>query len=207
MKALLSVDPGGPESLVLSDVPIPDPGPGQLRVRVLGCGINYPDVLVIEDKYQFKPQRPFAPGVEDSGIVDAVGDGVTGWEPGDSAPLAGVAGAATAPPATMRPMPVPVPSTAVQMASTEPTGRVERVAVPSSNHLYVQVGAFSNIANARRLMNSLGGDLRISAIQRNGQTLYRVRTPALASVTDADAALARINGQSGGEDARIIVDQ
>ena len=84
MKALLSVDPGGPESLTLSEVPIPDPGPGQLRVRVLACGINYPDVLIIEDKYQFKPQRPFAPGVEVSGIVDAVGEGVAGWKPGDS---------------------------------------------------------------------------------------------------------------------------
>jgi rare lipoprotein A len=124
-----------------------------------------------------------------------------------SAPLAGVAGAATAPPVTMRQMPVPVPQAAVQMASTEPTGRVEQVPVPTSNRLYVQVGAFSNITNARRLMNALGGDLRISAIQRNGQTLYRVRTAALASVTDADAALARISGQTGGEDARIIVDQ
>jgi NADPH:quinone reductase-like Zn-dependent oxidoreductase len=84
MKALLSVEPGGPESLILSDVPIPDPGRGQLRVRVLACGINYPDVLVIEDKYQFKPPRPFAPGVEVSGIVDAVGEGVAGWKPGDS---------------------------------------------------------------------------------------------------------------------------
>lgn len=84
MKALLSVEPGGPEALRLCDIPIPEPGPGQLRVRVLACGINYPDVLVIEDKYQFKPPRPFAPGVEVSGIVDAVGEGVTGWEHGDS---------------------------------------------------------------------------------------------------------------------------
>lgn len=84
MKALLSVEPGGPETLKLMDAPVPDPGRGQLRVRVLACGINYPDVLVIEDKYQFQPPRPFAPGVELSGIVDAVGDGVTGWRPGDS---------------------------------------------------------------------------------------------------------------------------
>lgn len=84
MKALLSVEPGGPETLKLMDVAVPDPGRGQLRVRVLACGINYPDVLVIEDKYQFRPPRPFAPGVEVSGIVDAVGDGVTEWRPGDS---------------------------------------------------------------------------------------------------------------------------
>jgi rare lipoprotein A len=125
----------------------------------------------------------------------------------ESTPLGSVPGAAVAPPATVRQMPIPVPSAPVQMASTEPTGRVDRVPVPTSNRLYVQVGAFSNITNARRLMSSLGGDLRISTVQRSGQTLYRVRTPALASVADADAALARISSQSGGEDARIIVDQ
>jgi NADPH2:quinone reductase len=64
-------------------VPTPEPGPGELRVRVLACAINYPDVLVIEDKYQFKPTRPFAPGAEISGEVEAVGDGVTGWSEGD----------------------------------------------------------------------------------------------------------------------------
>lgn len=83
MKALLSVAPGGPETLQLTDVPTPEPGQGEIRARVLACAINYPDVLVIEDKYQFKPPRPFAPGNEISGIVDAVGDGVTGWAPGD----------------------------------------------------------------------------------------------------------------------------
>lgn len=83
MKALLSVRPGGPETLELKDVPTPEPGEGELRVRVLACGINYPDVLIIEDKYQFRPERPFAPGAEVSGIVDAVGAGVSGWTVGD----------------------------------------------------------------------------------------------------------------------------
>jgi NADPH:quinone reductase-like Zn-dependent oxidoreductase len=67
MKALLSVRPGGPGTLELTDVPTPQPGKGELRVGVLACAINYPDVLIIEDKYQFKPPRPFAPGAEISG--------------------------------------------------------------------------------------------------------------------------------------------
>lgn len=83
MKALLSVTSGGPETLVLTDVPTPQPGEGELRVRVLACGLNYPDVLIIEDKYQFKPARPFAPGAEISGEVEAVGKGVTDWAIGD----------------------------------------------------------------------------------------------------------------------------
>jgi NADPH2:quinone reductase len=83
MKALLSHAPGGPETLRLEDVADPQPGPGQLQVRVKACAINYPDVLIIEDKYQFKPPRPFAPGGEIAGIVEAVGEGVSGWRAGD----------------------------------------------------------------------------------------------------------------------------
>ncbi|AHE55491.1 NADPH:quinone oxidoreductase family protein [Sphingomonas sanxanigenens] len=83
MKALVSTAVGGPETLSLLDLPVPVPGAGELGVRVLVCGINYPDVLIIEDKYQFKPQRPFAPGSEISGVVEAVGADVQGWAIGD----------------------------------------------------------------------------------------------------------------------------
>lgn len=83
MKALLSVQPGGPETLQLVDLPTPEPGAGELRVRVLACAINYPDVLVIEDRYQLRPPRPFAPGCEISGVIEVVGPDVSGWSEGD----------------------------------------------------------------------------------------------------------------------------
>ena len=83
MRALLSTAPGGPETLELTEAPDPVAGPGQLLVQVKACAINYPDVLIIEDKYQFRPQRPFAPGGEIAGVVTGVGDGVTGWSVGD----------------------------------------------------------------------------------------------------------------------------
>ena len=83
MKALLSREPGGPETLALEEVPDPQPGRGQLLVQVRACAINYPDVLIIEDKYQFKPPRPFAPGGEIAGVVEAMGEGVSGWREGD----------------------------------------------------------------------------------------------------------------------------
>ena len=86
MKALLSTTPGGPETLTLTEIDDPVPGPGQLLVRVRACAINYPDVLIIEDRYQFKPDRPFAPGGEIAGIVEATGEGVTGWSPGPQRP-------------------------------------------------------------------------------------------------------------------------
>src|SRR5437763_7476120 len=83
MKALISHEPGGPETLRLDEVPQPTAGPGEILVRVRACAINFPDVLIIEDKYQLKPQRPFAPGGEIAGEVLAAGEGVAGWNPGD----------------------------------------------------------------------------------------------------------------------------
>jgi len=83
MKALLSHEPGGPETLRLEELPDPAAGPDELLVRVRACSINYPDVLIIEDKYQLKPPRPFAPGSEIAGEVEAVGEGVEGWSGGD----------------------------------------------------------------------------------------------------------------------------
>ncbi|CAN5154194.1 NADPH:quinone oxidoreductase family protein [soil metagenome] len=78
MKAVLSKAVGGPETLVLEELPDPVAGPGQVVLTVKACGVNYPDVLIIEDKYQFKPQRPFAPGGEVAGVVESLGEGVTG---------------------------------------------------------------------------------------------------------------------------------
>lgn len=83
MKALLSKAPGGPETLSVEELPDPVPGKGQVLIAVKACAINYPDVLIIEDRYQFKPQRPFAPGGEIAGVIEAVGEGVTDWAPGD----------------------------------------------------------------------------------------------------------------------------
>ena len=83
MKAMLSNAPGGPDTLTLEEVEAPDPGEGEVRIRVHACGVNYPDTLIIADKYQFRPDRPFSPGGEISGEIDAVGAGVTNFEPGD----------------------------------------------------------------------------------------------------------------------------
>jgi NADPH2:quinone reductase len=82
VKALLSRECGGPESLELSEVPEPHPGKGEIRIAVRACAINFPDVLIIEDKYQFSPKRPFSPGSEISGVVESLGEGAVGFAVG-----------------------------------------------------------------------------------------------------------------------------
>lgn len=83
MRAVLSKAPGGPETLVVEEVMDPTPGPGEVVIEVKAVGVNYPDALIIADKYQFRPERPFAPGAEVAGVVDAVGEGVKGVFRGD----------------------------------------------------------------------------------------------------------------------------
>ena len=83
MKAMLSRRAGGPETLTLEELPDPRPGDGQVLLAVKACGVNYPDLLIIEDRYQHKPERPFAPGGEVAGVVEAVGAGVTKFKPGN----------------------------------------------------------------------------------------------------------------------------
>ena len=83
MRALLSHEPGGPETLRIEEIPEPSPAGGELLVRVRACAMNFPDVLIIEDKYQLKPQRPFAPGGEIAGEVVGLGEGISGWSIGD----------------------------------------------------------------------------------------------------------------------------
>jgi NADPH2:quinone reductase len=83
MKAVLCKAFGPPESLVVEEVPSPDPGPGEVVVSVKAASVNFPDVLIIQNKYQFKPQLPFSPGSEVAGVVKTIGDGVTTVKPGD----------------------------------------------------------------------------------------------------------------------------
>ena len=83
MTAVLCKDWGPPDALVVEDIPSPKPGKGQVLVSVKASGVNFPDVLLIQNKYQFKPELPFSPGSEIAGVVRQVGEGVHGFMPGD----------------------------------------------------------------------------------------------------------------------------
>ena len=83
MKALLCQQFGPPESLVLKDLPALQPGPGEVVIDVHAASANFPDTLIIQNKYQFKPELPFAPGGEVAGTIAALGEGVSGHALGD----------------------------------------------------------------------------------------------------------------------------
>ena len=83
MRAVLCKSWGLPETLVVEDLPSPKPGNGQILVSVKASGVNFPDVLVIQNKYQFKPELPFSPGSEIAGVVKQIGEGVKRFKPGD----------------------------------------------------------------------------------------------------------------------------
>jgi NADPH2:quinone reductase len=84
MRAVVCKAFGPPETLVVEDLPSPSPGPGEAVISVKAAGVNFPDLLIIQNRYQFKPALPFSPGSEVAGVVKAVGAGVTQWKPGDA---------------------------------------------------------------------------------------------------------------------------
>ena len=90
MQAWMCERTDGPESLVWQTVPTPEPAAGEIRVRVHAASLNFPDILITQGKYQFKPPLPFVPGAEYAGIVDALGEGVTQLKIG--MPVAAIAG-------------------------------------------------------------------------------------------------------------------
>ena len=83
MKAVLCKQYGPPDSLVVEELPSPRAGAGEVVVSVKAASVNFPDVLIIQNKYQFKPPLPFSPGSELAGVVKEVGAGVERFKPGD----------------------------------------------------------------------------------------------------------------------------
>ncbi|HEY2928945.1 NADPH:quinone oxidoreductase family protein [Piscinibacter sp.] len=96
MHAWICDNPIGPEALTWKELPTPQPQPGEVRVAIRAASLNFPDLLIVQNKYQMKPPLPFVPGSEYAGVVDAVGVGVTHLKPGDAvAAFAGTGGFAT----------------------------------------------------------------------------------------------------------------
>lgn len=113
MRAVVCSQWGGPETLAIEDIASPEPRPGEVKIRVHAAGVNFPDVLIIQKKYQLQPPLPFSPGAEIAGEVISVGEGVNHLKAGDRVvSLCGIGGfaeEAIAPAAATMPMPPGVP--------------------------------------------------------------------------------------------------
>ncbi|WP_284620104.1 NADPH:quinone oxidoreductase family protein [Aquabacterium humicola] len=92
MHAWICDNPIGVEALQWKEVPTPEPGPNEVRVAVRAASLNFPDILIVQAKYQVKPPLPFVPGSEYAGVIDAVGEGVTQFKPGDRVAALGSTG-------------------------------------------------------------------------------------------------------------------
>ena len=96
MNAWLCTDPIGVEALTWQELPTPEPKAGEVRVAIRAASLNFPDLLIVQNKYQMKPPLPFVPGSEYAGVVEAVGDGVAHLKVGDAvAAFTGTGGFAT----------------------------------------------------------------------------------------------------------------
>jgi rare lipoprotein A len=166
---------------------------GTARVRVV--------YLNRADRPDGRPQ-PFGADTPADVAAAASASPMKKVETGTLAALPGtkVSQAAPAPPRTIQ------PAEDAAAPAERPTGHVSQVPVPAATRMYVQVGAFTNYQNARRLMARLGGGLRIFPVQKSGLTLYRVRLGPFDGLNDADAALKAMLGV-GASDAQIVVDQ
>jgi NADPH:quinone reductase len=82
-RAVMLTQKGGPEVLKVVELPVEDPGPGQLRIRVTAAGVGATDLIMLNGNYPFAPKIPFVPGYETVGVVDAIGPNVSGFKPGE----------------------------------------------------------------------------------------------------------------------------
>lgn len=184
MKAVLSAEAPGAEDVSVAELPDPVPGPGEVLVRVSYCGVNYPDVLLLQDRYQLRPRRPFTPGGEVGGEVASVADDVTGFAAGDRVmarmSLGGMAELVAVPQHRVQQIPVSMPlDEAAALQTTYLTGY----------HALVQRAAMR--AGERLLVLGAAGGVGLAAVQLG--TAMNATVIAAAS-SDDKADVARANG-------------
>jgi NADPH2:quinone reductase len=175
MKAVVCKAWGGPESLAVDEVVSPVAGPGQVLIEVHAAGVNFPDTLIIQRKYQVQPELPFSPGGEVAGRVKALGAGVTGWNVGDrvvgSGPYGGFAQEAVV--AAERVVPIPE-------GMDYPEAAAFVLAYGTSLHALKDRGRLA--AGETLLVLGAGGGVGIAAVEIGKAMGARV----IAAASDAD---------------------
>lgn len=176
----------------LVDIPLPEPGPGEVRVRISACGLNFADLLMIEGRYQVRPALPFTPGMEVAGTVEALGPGVAAPAPGARVAVlltsGGLAEAVCVPAARCRALPDgmdPDHAAAFQIAyATSHLALVRRAAIRPGEVLLV-TGAAGGVGLAAVEIGKLLG-ARVIAVARGAERLAIARAAGADAVIDAE---------------------
>jgi len=158
MRAVLAREFGAPESFSIETLPTPEPGPGEARIAIRRAGISFVDVLMAGGRYQVKPPLPYIPGTEFSGVVDAVGEGVTRLKPGDRVATSGMGGSMGEMTIVPAAGPLLIPD-----AMSFDEAAVFRVSYATAYYALVQRGGLQ--AGETVLVLGAGGAVGVAAIQ------------------------------------------
>ncbi len=215
MKAVLTRRWCGPRDLTVEEVDRPEPAEGQVRVKVRSAALNFPDLLLIAGKYQVKPPLPFTPGLEVAGTVDAVGKGVSGFEPGQRVlALLGIGGMAeytVAPTDSVQRIPDAMTddeAAALPLVYlTSYFGLAERGALREKETVLVHSAAggvglaavqLARALGAGKVIGTVGSDKQSAVIRENGaDVVVNYRTEDFVEV---------VKRETGGRGADVIYD-
>jgi len=214
MQAWLCENPTGVDALRWTNMPAPEPQAGQLRIAIKAASLNFPDLLIIQNKYQMKPPLPFVPGTEFAGIVEAVGDGVKGFKPGDAvAAFAGTGGFAThacIPAALAMPLP---PGFAFADAAafictyaTSHHALMDRAALQTGETVLI-LGAAGGVGTAAIQIAKAAGARVIAAASSDEKCARCIELGADASINYGSASLRdELKALTGGKGPDVIYD-
>ena len=214
MRAAVAREYGSPETLRIEELPAPAPGPGAVRVRVHAAAVNFPDLLVLANRYQVKAELPFTPGSELAGEVSACGADVTGFAPGDRVYGAALVGAfaeeAVLPAAALSRIPAGVgfdAAAAFGVAYTTAWGALVSAAGLRAGETLLVLGAAGGVGLAAvELGRELGARVIAAASSEEKRALCRAKGAALALDSTPDGLRERVREAAGRAGVDVVLD-
>jgi NADPH2:quinone reductase len=214
MHAWLCENPIGVEALTWKELPTPEPKAGEVRVAIRAASLNFPDILIVQNKYQLKPPLPFVPGSEFAGVVEAVGSGVTHLKPGDAVAAFGSTGGfathACVPAALVMPLPAGFAfddaSAFVLTYATTHHALLDRAALKPGETLLV-LGAAGGVGTAAIQVGKVVGARVIAAASSAEKLELCRRIGADATINYASGNLREeLKAATGGKGPDVVYD-
>jgi NADPH2:quinone reductase len=214
MHAWLCENPIGVEALTWKELPTPEPKAGEVRVAIRAASLNFPDILIVQNKYQLKPPLPFVPGSEFAGVVEAVGSGVTHLKPGDAVAAFGSTGGfathACVPAALVMPLPAGFAfddaSAFVLTYATTHHALLDRAALKPGETLLV-LGAAGGVGTAAIQVGKVVGARVIAAASSDEKLELCRRIGADATINYASGNLREeLKAATGGKGPDVVYD-